>query len=360
MAEKPIRIGIVGGIRGAGVGCKAFSNSNCELVALCDKNPDTLVRARATFDRNGGKDKEVAMYEDFDEMLAKEELDAIYVATDATCHVPFVKKAMEAGKHVLSEIPTIATVEEAHELKEIVNNHKDLVYMAGENCCYWKFVEAWKKMREDGRFGEIVYAEGEYLHALNPDEFSPTNYPEGHWRATYAAIKYLTHEMGPLLYIMDDRCVSVTCMEPDITYNPYFPDRKATGVALFKTAKGAVIRILVCFGAYASCNHSFRIFGTRGLIENDRNQTTAKAHSFANLHDVPGTFINKIDIPIVEDDENGHGGADKNMFDDFIRCIVNGEKPKFDVDKGIEMSLPGILAHESALNGGAPIEIPII
>ena len=54
----------------------------------------------------------------------------------------------------------------------------------------------------------------------------------------------------------------------------------------------------------------------------------------------------------------GHGGADKRMFADFITCIVEGKKPTLDVDFAINMSLPGVLAHESAIRGGMPMEIP--
>ena len=182
------------------------------------------------------------------------------------------------------------TVEEAKELKAACEAHPELTYMAAENCCYWAFIETWKKMREDGLFGDIAYAEAEYLHALDPNEFSPTYYPEGHWRTYQPAIRYLTHELGPLLYVMDDRCVSVTCLEADINYDPYTPERKETGVALFKTKKGAVIRLLVSFGAYTSYDHNYRICGTRGTVETDRRAVVDKAHTLASLHSIPGTF----------------------------------------------------------------------
>ena len=235
--------------------------------------------------------------------------------------------------------------------------------MAAENCCYWAFIQTWKKMHEDGLFGEIAYAEAEYLHALNPDEFSPTYYPEGHWRTYQPAIRYLTHELGPLLYVMNDKCVSVTCMEADVHYDPYTPERKETGVALFKTQKGAVIRLLVSFGAYTSYDHNYRICGTRGTIETDRRDIVDRSPSLASLHSIPGTFSSKIQIPVTTcyegEDSSGHGGADGKMVKDFINCLVEGRKPDLDVDFAINMSLPGIIAHESAVQGGVPMEIPL-
>ena len=195
MDKKIIRYGVVGVGRGGYLAGLGLDNPNCKLVAACDKDEARLISFQVSLAKQGLTDCQY--FTDFDEML-KTDIDAVIVATDAIYHVPFVKKAMEAGKHVLSEIPSINTLEEAYELKAITKAHPDLIYMAAENCCYWAFIETWKKMHERGEFGEIVYAEAEYLHAGNPDNFKPLKNPD-HWRAFNPAIKYLTHELGPLL-----------------------------------------------------------------------------------------------------------------------------------------------------------------
>ena len=362
MSKKTVKLGVVGLKRGADVTINAAVLKNVKLCAACDHNPETLKDAKKRFEEAGILD--CVYYSDYDEML-KSDIDAVFVATEAVYHVPIVKKAMEAGKHVLSEIPPINSVEEAYELKQIVASHPDLIYMAGENCCYWAFIETWKRMRENGDFGEVVFAEAEYLHSTNPDEITPEKYADkNYWRNYNPAIKYITHELGPLLYIMDDRCVSVTCMEPDVVYNPYI-ERKSVGLALIKTAKGAVIRILISFGAYTGCDHNYRVCGTRGQIETDHLTSVRTAHSYANLHSVPGTFEKKIEIPVSlayegEDTDGDHGGADRKMLADFVACVAENRKPILDVDFGINMAIPGILAHESAVKGGMPMEIPQI
>ena len=356
--NKIVKYGVVGLGRGLDIAKEGIRMEGAKLCAACDINPEKIKKAKEKLEEKGLTD--CTYYSDYDEML-KSDIDAVIVATDAIYHVPFVKKAMEAGKHVLSEIPAINSLEEAHELKKIVSSHPDLIYMSAENCCYWAFIETWKKMREQGDFGDIVYAEAEYLHALRPEEFSPNNYPKNHWRTFNPAIKYITHELGPLLYIMDDRAVSVTCFEPDVQYNPYFPEKKANGVALIKTAKGAVIRILICFGAYVHFDHNYRLMGTRGNIHTDLNVEVYDAHSFATLHSVPDSYGKPIEIPVTTAGDvagGGHGGADNRMFADFISCVAEGRKPILDVDFAINMSLPGVLAHESAIRGGMPMEIP--
>ena len=263
----------------------------------------------------------------------------------------------------VSEDKGVNSLEEAKQLKAAVLAHPELKYMAAENCFYWAFIQSWKQMYEEGKLGQAVYAEAEYLHSQDFREIKAENHPKEHWRSFNPAIKYLTHDLGPLLYILDDKCVSVSCMEPDIRYNPY----RATpnnGVALFKTAKGAVIRILVCFDAYVHADHNYAIIGTRGNIATDKTVSVDTAHSFASFSDIPGTLEQKIEIPVTTrfagEPAGGHGGADGKMVRDFVRCILDDTKPPIDVDMAIRISLPGIIAHESAVQGGTALEIPEI
>ncbi|MBR2020809.1 MAG: hypothetical protein IJ939_00085, partial [Clostridia bacterium] len=135
------------------------------------------------------------------------------------------------------------------------------------------------------------------------------------------------------------------------------------GVAIFKTKKGAVIRILISFGAFVSLDHKFRILGTRGTIETDNVKNIKEAHSFARFSDIAGSREKKIEIPIKMSSygENGlHGGADKKMLLDFIDIVLNDKPVVFDVDFAINISLPGIIAEESAKNGGELMQIPKI
>jgi len=363
MKKDFIKLGVVGLGRGAYVVKTIIGEEKVQLRAICDKNPEKLKEAEKTF-RDEMKVSDLLSFSDFDEFL-KSDIDAVYVATDAIYHVTFVEKAMEAGKHVISEIPPVNSVEEAKKLRALVKSHPELKYMAGENCCWWAFIDSWKKMYESGKLGEVVYAEAEYIHSKDFKEFEGMTMDKNHWRSFNPAIKYLTHDLGPLLYIMNDRCVSVSCMTPDILYNPHKSPESQNGVAIFKTAKGAVIRILICFGAYAGFDHNFGIIGTRGTVETDKTKPLEKAHYFARFSDIPGTLEEKIDVPVAlqypEETSvgaEGHGGADKKMMMAFVDCILNDTEPPIDVDLGIRMAIPGIIADISSKSGGTAMEIP--
>jgi predicted dehydrogenase len=357
MENKVIKLGVVGLKRGAYVAWTVIGDDNVIIRAIADSDPAVLKACYEDYGKNGVKD--LLCFDSIEELL-KSDIDAVYIATDKPLHTKHTLMALEAGKHVLSEIPAIETLEEAKILRDAVRSHPELKYMAGENCFYWAFIEAWKKMREDGKFGDILYAESEYLHAPHPDDIKPYE-PENHWRRYNHAITYLTHNLGPLLYIMDDYCVSVSCMVPtSANYNPY-RDNNDNAIAIFKTAKGAVIRIFIGFGMYVGYDHNFALYGTRGSILTDKTKPLEEATSFAKLYDVPDTFEKYFEIPVKlsnNGDVYGHGGVDARMLRDFIKCIIDDTDPPIDVDMGIRISLPGIIAAESAKRGGELMMIP--
>lgn len=362
MEKNLIKLGVVGLKRGADVAATIIGDKNVIIRAIADTNPGILEKCKKHFEEKGAKD--FLCFNNYEDLL-KADIDAVYIATDKPLHTRHTVMALEAGKHVLSEIPTIETLEEAKMLKNAVKSHPELKYMAGENCFYWAFIEAWKKMREDGKFGDILYAESEYLHSTEPkaNQGYDVNIDSNHWRRSLDAITYLTHNLGPLLYIMDDECVSVSCMTPTAAkYKPYKIGDE-NGIAIFKTKKGAVIRILIAFGMYVGFDHNFAIYGTRGSIITDKTKPLSEAHSFAKMADIPGTFDKYFEIPVKASrgkSVNGHGGADALMIRDFIKCLVEDTVPPIDVDMGIKISLPGIIARESSKRGGELLKIPEI
>ena len=362
MAKK-IRLGVVGLGRGL-VAKSLIRRSDVVLAAICDRRQDRLNAAEKEIAEELKKRKrryKPAAFLNFDEML-ESDIDAVYIATDANYHVPLVKKAMDAGKHVISEIPAIDTLEEARELKACVAAHPKLKYMIAENCNYWAFIETWKRMYEDGMLGKAVYAEGAYLHALDWRGRSPDKIDRNHWRYRYPSIKYITHSLGPILNIIGDKCVSVSCMIPDVVCSPYNETRK-NGIAIFKTAKGAVIRILICFDAYAGYGHRYMIIGTEGSIENDNTKPLEEAMSYASLRSLDGSIERKIEIPVTlmsMDERETRGRGEIKMLGEFIDCIIKDTPSPIDVNAAIDMSLPGIIAYESAKRNGELLEIPEI
>lgn len=360
MAKK-IKVGLLGLGRGVDIALGVSYSEDAEVTAVCDKDDARVEMYKKRLPELGILN--AAFYSDYEEML-KSDIDAVIIATEPHNHTKHSIMALRAGKHVLSEIPTIYSIDEARELKAEVKAHPNLKYMVAENACYWEYINVFKKMCEDGRLGTIVYAEGEYLHCEKTvDEIKPYKDPN-YWRAKLPAIRYLTHSLGPLLYAMDDEVTRVSCYVPEFDYNKY-KNEKSVGVALFQTKKGAVIRIFICFGAYVEFDHNFALYGSRGMIMTDKTERFYEKNCFARFDDIRTRVDEMIEIPVGVDIKRSgaagdHGGADPKMAKDFIRCIVEDKEPELNVDMGIKMSLPGIIAEESYKNGNIAIDIPEI
>lgn len=358
---KVVKVGVVGLGRGLNIAEGLIGNKNSKITAICDKLPERRERGIEFCKKYEITDYEI--YNEYDEFLAKADVDAIILATDAPIHTPMAIQAMEAGMHVLSEIPAVYSMEHIRELKACVKAHPEVKYFCGENCCYWAFVDAWKEMHANGQFGEIAYAESEYLHCEGKITLPDDGPNKTGWRLKSDAITYLTHNLGPLLYILNDRCVSVSCMVPDAIFNPH-KTGQSNGIAIFKTEKGAVIRIFIGFGVYVGIQHNFAMYGTEGSICTDRTKHFTEANCFAKLKSIPGTNLIPLEIPVTTkfagEQGDAHGGADIKMAKDFIDCIVNDTQPRVDIDLAINMALPGMIAAESARRGGELMEIPVI
>ena len=186
-----IRIGIAG-VRGLSAlqGLKMLPD--VEIAAMCDLNEDALNGAA---ERIGG----VKKYRVFDDML-ESDIDAVIIATPMQCHVPQTIAALEAGKHVMSEVTAGVTTDELFWLCECVEKY-DRVYMYAENYIYTPQVQLVKKLVEKGFFGETYYAEGMYMHNTS----NLLTYPDGktswrsYWQDGVRGNFYPTHSIGPVM-----------------------------------------------------------------------------------------------------------------------------------------------------------------
>ncbi len=353
-----VKLGCVGLRRGAHLLKYLLSTKydGFDIVALCDVKEELL--ENAVKELKAIKDfPNLKTYTDYNEML-KSDAEAIIIATPATVHIEYVKKAMDAGKHVLSEIPAVSSLEEAIELKKIVSSHPNLKYMSAENCCFLETITKWKKLYEDGVIGDVFYAEADYLHdirgLMQDDKGNLT------WRAHYDSINYTTHDLGVLLYLLNDEVESVSAFTPAVKVTPNEYTGASNQIGIFKTKKGAIIKMVAGFAINRENTHNYSLYGTKGTLELDRNEKWLDADTYLTLcGDVKKGVHNKQVIQGVKESAYGaHGQADGKMMIAFIECIKNDTPSPIGVDLAINMALPGIYASISAKQGGIPITIP--
>jgi predicted dehydrogenase len=328
-----LQAGIVGLHRGGGLLHALASHPNVEIAALCDLNQEVLAdvgKAHAVPDKH--------LFTQFHNFV-NAPVDIIAIATPIEFHAQQSIAAMESGKHVLCEQTAAYTVDDCERLVQAVARTGQ-TYMMAENYCYFHYVREWKKMIDQGKLGEIFYAEGEYIHEIVHLLVDPES-GKKYWRYRRAPIWYCGHTLGPLLLLMDDRIVKATGAHSG---RKKYPDESIAfldmEVGLFQTQKGAVIKILRSQAAPRYHDMIFyALYGTKGFVETGREGGWGGTVGRLFLEDeMPKEEgARTIDCPTADPNapeearHGGHGTSEYYMIRDFIEAIENDARPPIDV-----------------------------
>lgn len=359
--DKKLKVGIAGG-RGLStlMGFKAIEG--VEIAALCDLDADLLAQ----------KSLEHGIphtYRVFDDML-ESDIDAVVIATPMQCHVPQAIAALEAGKHVLSEVTAGVTMDELWWLKEAVEK-SGRTYMYAENYCYMPFCQQVREMARQGMFGDIYYAECEYLHNVR----NLMTYPSGKtsWRSYWQLGKrgsfYPTHSLGPVMQWMEGERISAISSFSAGHHNGLRQDD--TSVTMCQTQSGKLIKLRVdCTSPRPHNMTGYQIQGTHGAFESAHGGDGRHIVWFDSLgEDVDNSHwrdLSDFDKYLPEryrnatDEQNraGHGGGDFFLVEDFVNAVRNGTKPGIDIYQACEWTAVGLLSELSVMNGGRTIDMP--
>ncbi len=342
VSDRKIRVGIVGhGLFQFGAAFGFQDHPNVEIVAVSDLLPDRrrgLMKA-CRCDKS---------YESLEEMVKDDKIEALYVATDAPSHAAHCIEAVKHGKHVMSAVPaTFGTIEQGEQLLEAVEK-SGMKYMMAETSSYSADCYAIRQVYQAGGFGRLIYSEGEYYH------YCPT--PIGSykgWRVGLPPQWYPTHSTAYYVGVTGERFTSVSCggfrgdiphCQPDA--NPYknpFSDE----TALFQTSEGGTSRMTVSWGVQGYHGIGGRVFGRLGSMDGTKYKGVAK-----NLADIERPAL----PPGVSG--GGHGGSHGRLTNEFITSILADRLPLVDIYEALAMTIPGIVAHQSALKDGEQLKIP--
>lgn len=372
---KKIRLGVVGlGHRGR-LMFKLAAESFPDWVtpaAACDILPRNWFENRGQFDKSM---KELfpgtVFYEDYDSMLKEAGLDAVLIETGADIHAQFCEKALKMNINVLSDIPVVATVEEADRLWKTAQKSKAM-FCTGANANFTRYSLIMKHIADLGFLGNPYCMEAEYIHWSLPGSRSSVMLNEnGNWRKLLSPIRYCTHSLGPLLALIHEDLIRVSCFgtgphADSSEYGQYKKDDMQC--AQFQTASGIVIRVMRNGRCRAQIgHHSYRIFGTEGYFERiaargSKNPDVIRYNSFRyypafELTEQSGDIA---PFEMWEKNKEGHGGCDGLMLEKFFSSLRDGTPPPVSLREGLRMTIPGIYAEMSAKRNGelVPIRYP--
>lgn len=361
---RKLRIGLVGLRRGQGLVKTLQAHPKVEISALCDLDETTLEDSGRAFDL-----PDSGLFRDYGDFV-ESNLDAVVIATPIEYHKEQSVAALESGKHVLCEQTAAYTIGDCEALIESVKK-TGKTYMMAENYCYFHYIRKWREIIDAGKIGKVFYSEGEYIHEIVDLLIDPKT-AKRRWRYARPPILYCAHTLGPLLMLTQDRIIRATGLHSG--KNSY-PDEEGIGfldmeVGLFQTEKGSVIKILRSQTAprYGKGNSHmvwYSLYGTKGFLEVGREgggNTRGLSYSSDEMTKEQGAqpyqcSVSDPDAPEVAS-AGGHGTSEYFMVDDFISAIESGSRPPIDVIRAVEFTVPGIIAHDSAMQGGVWLDVP--
>jgi len=333
--------------------------------------------------------------------LCDSDIDAAVIITQNWLHAPQAIQALEAGKHVYSAVPAGIDVAEISRLVETVEQ-TGKIYMLGETSYYYPAVIYCRQRHASGDFGRIVYAEAEYYHDWDHGLYDVAKWRGGdNWRQTAGIppMYYPTHSTSQIISISGAHMTHVSCQgfvddHEARVYDPQvnqWHNTFSNETALFQMADGSACRVnefrrighpgtvrMALFGTAASFEHNNAgaVWVTKNRGEQERldevlactgqpsravgqteqmDKVTADDGTHlgvANVHPTDRLPRQFIGLP------NGHAGSHQFLVDDFVKACASGQSPPNNVWEAARYTIPGIIAHDSAVQGGALLPIP--
>jgi predicted dehydrogenase len=363
-----LRIGIVGK-RGASTIAGLRAVEGIEVTALCELDPATLASQQAEYGVDQG-------YSNYSELL--DHVDAVVLGTPVQLHVPQAIQALEAGKHVLSEVTAAISLDECWQLLDAVQR-SGKTYMLAENYCYFEENVLVREMVRKGIFGDIYFAEGEYIHEVRFIHHHPDGRPTWryYWQVGAPGNTYITHEIGPIMQWMraqdaSERIESVVCMGSGIHTDPEHP-HDDTSLTLVKLKSGKMLKLRLDMMSNTPGMVYYSLQGINGTYESGRgggvgsriwtgpNQTVSWNDPHREWRPVseykehlPGDYQAYAELAA----KAGHGGGDFHCARKFAQAILDGSPPDIDVYDSLEWTAAGLCSQISITNGSSPIAVP--
>ncbi|MBE7170687.1 MAG: Gfo/Idh/MocA family oxidoreductase [Williamsia sp.] len=335
------------------------------MVAVCQRNEEKMKAVADSF----GIEKR---YADFDELLKDAEIDMVHINTPIQSHAEQSLKALRAGKHVACTVPMATTVDECRQIVEAVKE-TGLKYMMMETVVYSREFLFVKDMVEKGEMGKL-----QFLRASHQQEMA--GWP-GYWEGL-PPMYYATHCVGPVVALAKADAESVSCLgsgriDEHLISKYGSPFAIETCHIKFRHSDLAAEVTRSLFNTARQYRESFDVYGSKktfewtlvehedSVIHTGETPTRVKVPDFAHL--LPQEIQAFTTGGVYDADSNqhlsfiqgsGHGGSHPHLVNEFLQALHTDRDPFPNARQSANITCVGILAHESAMKGGAQIPLP--
>lgn len=389
-SAEPVRVGVIGiGARGGTLLEILLSMPGVEIPAVCDINPDHLLRGQNMVADAGQPFPEGYSRGpwDFQRLTERPDLDAVIAATPWDWHTPMALAAMRAGKYAGIEVPCCTTLDEAWELVETCES-TGVPLMMLENVCYFRDVMMVLNMVQHSLFGEMLHCEAGYQHDVRYVKFDDQG--NLRWRGEQSVTRngnlYPTHAIGPVSWWLGinrgdrfTRLVSMSTksrglnLEIEREFGPDHPNAKRTyalgdiNTSLIRTAGGCTVTLYHDTQSYRPYDLIFRVQGTDGIYSGTLNKIYINGRSPEDeqWEDI-GPYRKEFEHPLwrqlgqmpEESRGFGHGGGDWLTINQFLHAVRTRTGTPQDVYDAVTWSAIAPLTERSVAEGSMPVEVP--
>ena len=353
-----IKVGVVGLGQGMSHLRSFHAIPETKVVAICDRKPDLCARIAAEH----GIER---TYAEFNQFLEGGGIDLVVIATPDHLHGQQVLQALDAGKHVLSEIPMATSIEECRQIIAITDR-TGLKYQMGNQVRYAHCLQDVARLLAAGDLGEPFYGEGEYLHTLAHGIWDKEDH---HWRIDGEQPQTTLLGGGPHALDTLRWLMGVTFTKASAFHSAQQTEYGTTHntVAIFQAASGATAKVAVSYAMVRPYCLYFSVYGTKGTFERTRQQgepggltTNYLYHSKLSGTEqmIPVTLPNWSNPRAAKQFSLGHGTMEYEQARHFVDDIRFDREPLIGPREAAASIVPLICALRSADHGGGLVDIP--
>lgn len=381
-----VRIGMVGiGLQGGSHLENFLKIQGCRITAVCDIRDARTSWATQAVVAAGHPAPTVYGRgpRDFERLCETEDLDLVFTATPWEWHVPVLLCAMKHGKHGATEVPAAMTLDDCWALVESAEKFKKHAVLM-ENCNYDRPEMMAFNLTRQGLLGEILHAEGGYLHDLREIKFEKKD--EGLWRRAWSmkldGNPYPTHGLGPIANCLDinrgdrfDYLVSMSGPSRGLYdwarehFPADAPERKErytlgdVNTSLIKTANGKTIMVQHCTNLPRPYSRIHVVQGTKGLFQGYPHRVYIEGRGKLDQWQDWAALRDEFDHPVWREIEAraagaGHGGMDYIEDERLIAALRAGKPTDMNVYDAAALSAVVGASIASCGSRAKTIDIP--